>query len=79
MTVNTIGIVVVAALAANAEETPPVATITATCLRTIGQRRQPTDFTFGPAVFNRRVHALGIASLFQTLVKCGRKGGVGTG
>ena len=41
------------------------------------QRRQSIDFTLGPAVFNRRVHALDIAGLFQAPVICGRKRRVG--
>ena len=65
------GIVVVAALAANAETAPPRR-------RDHGdpsanqfgrQRRQPIDLTFGPAVFDRDVLALDIADLLEALAE----------
>src|SRR4029453_5039584 len=37
------------------------------------QRRQLINFPLGPTVFNRPVHALDIAGLFQAPVLCGRK------
>ena len=70
-TMKTMGIVVVAALAANAAAVPPVAAITATCRRTrFGrQRRQPIDLILGPAVFDRHVLALDIAGVLEALAK----------
>ena len=72
LTVKTMGIVVVAALAANAEAGEPPATITATCRRTkFGrQRRQSIHLIFGPAVFDRDVLALDMAGFFEALAKC---------
>ena len=71
-TLKTMGIVVVAALAANAAAVPPIAAITATCRRTrFGrQRRQPIELILGPAVFDRYVLALDIAGVLQALAKC---------
>jgi hypothetical protein len=45
----------------------------------VGKRSSSIDFTLGPAVFNRRVHTLDLAGLFQAPVMCGRKGREGTG
>ena len=69
-TEKTMGIVVVAALAASAVAKPAAAAITATCRRTrsaasSGRR----SHLLGPAVFERHVLALDIAGLFQALAK----------
>ena len=71
LTIKTIGIVVVAAFAANAVAGPWIVAITATRRTRFGrQRRQPIDFFLGPAVFDRYVLALDIAGLLQALAKC---------
>jgi hypothetical protein len=62
--VKTIGIVGVAALAANAGTEPPVATIMATC------RRQSLELILGPAVFDRDVLAFDKADVFEALAEC---------
>ena len=50
---------------------PPVAAITATRANQIGrQRRQPIDLVVGPAVFDRHILALDVASVFQALAEC---------
>jgi hypothetical protein len=69
------GIVVVAALAANAEWMPPVAAIAATPRRTnsVRQGRQSIKLIHGPTVFDREVFALGIASLFEALTECAQQ------
>ena len=69
---KTMGIVVVAALAAKAEAVLPVAAITATSpANQIGRQcRQPIDLILRPAVYDRQVLALDIAGLLQALAKC---------
>ena len=66
-TVKTTGIVVVAALAANAAGGPPLATITATCrLNQFGRQRwQPIDLILGPAMLDRHVLALDMAGVLE--------------
>ena len=66
------GIVVVAALAANAAADASArgdhGDLSA---NQIGrQRRQPIDLILGPAVFDRHVLALDIAGVLQALAKC---------
>ena len=69
-TTKTMGIVVVAALAANAERTSGRDDHGDLSANQIGrQRRQPIDLILGPAVFDRHVLALDIAGLLQALAK----------
>ena len=71
-TTKTIGIVVVAALAANAEAGPAGrgdhGDLPANQFGR--QRRQPIGLILGPAVFDRHVLALDIAGVLQALAKC---------
>ena len=71
-TTKTMGIVVVAALAANAAAVLPVVAITATCRRTnsAASAGSRSILTLGPAVFDRHVLALDIAGFLQALAKC---------
>ena len=55
VTLNTIGIVVVAALAANAGAVPPRDHVRPPANQIGRQRRQSIVLTFGPAVFDRDV------------------------
>ena len=68
---KTMGIVVVAALAANTAAGPPVVTITATCRRTSSAAtvRQPVNLILGPAVFNRHVLVFD-TGVFEALAEC---------
>ena len=66
-TTKAMGMVVVAALAVSAEAVPPVATMSATCLRTSSPPRAgiwSSRFS-APTVVDRDVLAFGIASVFQ--------------
>ena len=71
-TTKTMGIVVVAALAAKcrsgAADRGDHGDLSANQFGR--QRRQPIDLTFGPAVFDRHVLALDIAGFLQALAKC---------
>ena len=71
---KTMGMVLVASFAANAEA-GPLAAITATRRRAhFGrQRRQLIYLIIGPAIFQRYVLTLDIAGLFQALAKCAQK------
>ena len=75
-TMKTMGIVVVADLAANAAAVPPArgdhGDLSANQFGR--QRRQSIGLIFGPAVFNRHVLALDIAGVFETLAKCAQIG-----
>ena len=65
------GIVVVAAFAANAAGASAGDDYRNLSASQFGrQRRQPIDLIFGPAVMDRYVLALDIAGLFQALAKC---------
>src|SRR5262245_39835687 len=67
-TTKTMGIVVVAALAANTEGKVPVAiTATRRCHQVRRQRRQPIDLIVGAAVFDGHVLALDEARVSQAL------------
>ena len=67
---KTMGIVVVAALAANAAEAAGRGDHGDPSANQIGrQRRQPIDLILGPAVFDRHVLALDIAGVLQALAK----------
>src|SRR5262249_24422945 len=69
-TAKTMGIVVVAALAANGAVGPPPVVIGDLSANQFSrQLRQPIDLILGPAVFNHHVLALDIAGVFETLVK----------
>ena len=72
---NTIGIVVVAALAAKIELPPPVARINPTADQIGRQRRQLIVLVFREAIFDRYVAALDIAALGYTAKKRIRKVG----
>ena len=68
---KTIGIVVVAALAANAECGRQPRRSRRPAANQFGrQRRQPIALILGPAVFDRHVLAFDIAGLLQALAKC---------
>src|SRR5215467_13067339 len=67
---ETIGIVVVAAFAADAAVPDHGDLFTNQFGR---QRGQPIDLILGPTVFDRYVLALDIAGLFQSLAKCAQK------
>ena len=70
LTANTMGMVVVAALAANAAEGPAASDDYDLSANQFGrQRRQPIVLTLRPAVFDRNVLALDIAGLLQALSK----------
>ena len=73
---KTMGIVVVAALAANAEAgrsgRGDHGDLSANQFGR--QRRQPIDLILGPAVFDRHVLALDIAGLLQALAKSAQSG-----
>ena len=75
--VKTIGIVVVAALAASAANVPPpaVAAITANLtVNEIGRQcRQSIILIFRPAEFDRHILALNETRLSQTLAECSDK------
>ena len=84
---KTMGIVVVAALAANAAAVLERGDHGDLPANQIGrQRRQSIDLIFGPAVYDRHVLALDIAGLLEALAKCAqtvayrvrRSGGRGT-
>ena len=67
---KTMGIVVVAALAASAAEVPVRGDHGDPATNQIGrQRRQSIVFAFRPAVFDRHVLALDIAGFLQALAK----------
>ena len=70
---KTMGIVVVAALAATSSVGP--ATITATCRRTksAAKRRQPIVLILRPAVFDCDVLAFDVAGFAQALAECRHK------
>ena len=68
---KTMGIVVVAALAANAAAGLPADDHGDLPANQIGrQLRQPIELILGPAVFDRHVLALDIAGLLQALAEC---------
>ena len=70
-TPKTMGIVVVAALAANAAATSARGDHGNPSANQFGrQRRQPIELILGPAVFDRDVLALDIAGVFEALAKC---------
>ena len=68
---KTIGIVVVAALAANTTEGPPLTDDHGDPLAYYvgGERRQPFELIMGEAVFDRHILALDIACVAQTLAE----------
>ena len=72
VTLNTIGIVTVAALAASAGAVPPVAMITATWRRTKSAAISGNRIIlpFGPARIDHHVATLNIASFGDTLAEC---------
>ena len=71
VTGKTMGIVVVAALAANAAGTAGRDDHGDLSANQIGcQRRQSIELILGPAVFDRHVLALDIAGVLQALAKC---------
>ena len=70
-TAKTMGIVVVAALAASAERASGRGDHGDLPANQFGrQRRQPIDLTLRPAVFDRDVLALDIAGVLQALAEC---------
>src|SRR5262249_9881630 len=72
-TAKTMGIVVVAALAANATAGPPLVVIgdqpNPSANQLGRQRRQPVHLILGPAVFDRHILALDIAGVFEAPAK----------
>src|SRR6516165_12677830 len=72
--VNTIGMLVVAALAARVDTSPDV-TITAT--RSSRQCWQSVSLVSRPAIFDRQVPAFNVTGLVQTSPEAGQPGGIG--